>query len=372
MKIAHLSDLHIGKKVNEFSMLSDQLYIFDKILSAIKKEDVSVVLISGDVYDKSIPTVEAVEVFDGFLTEITLMNIPVLIISGNHDSPERLGFGSKIMQNNGVHIYSVFDGTVHTKKIDDVRFHMLPFLKPPIVRKFYPEVTTYNDAFSTVIRENAIDKAEKNIILAHQFVTAIGEETYQSDSETISVGGIDNIDADIFDAFDYTALGHIHRPQSLRENIRYCGSPLKYSFSEANYDKSLTIIDSDDFSVKKLQLVPRHDMRCIKGSMEQIFSKEIRESEDRYDYLHITLTDNDSVIDAMEKVRNVYPNVMQLEFEKHIQNETGVFEAKGLDVKNPMELFGEFYELQNGEPLNERETEIVRKYMNEISGGEEE
>lgn len=368
MKFVHLSDLHIGKRVNGFSMLNDQLYIFDQLLSVIKDEQAGAVLISGDVYDKTIPPIEAVGVLDKFLTEITGMNIPVLMTSGNHDSPERLGFGSNILKNNGVHIYSVFDGTVHTQEIDGVSFHMLPFIKPSAVRRYYNEVTTYEDAFSTVIKESGIRMEGKNVILAHQFITASGRETLRSDSETVSVGGVDNIDASVFDGFDYTALGHIHRPQSIRENIRYCGSPLKYSFSEANYDKSVTVVDSEDFSVKKIPLVPCRDMRCIKGNIETILSKEVRDSADKNDYLHITLTDNDNIVDAMDKIRNVYPNAMQLEFERRTRNTAGVYEAERVTEKTPLELFDEFFEKQNGAPMSESEREAVQMYMNEVCG----
>ena len=225
MKFIHLSDLHIGKRVNEFSMINDQKYILEQILNIIANEEINAVIVSGDVYDKSIPAVEAVTVFDDFLTELATKDIPTLIISGNHDSPERLGFGSKIMQNNGVHIYSVFDGELHKLKIDDVNFYMLPFVKPIMVRRFYPEVETYEDAVRTIIENTDIDKSQKNVILSHQFITKTGAETMRSDSESVSVGGLDNIDISVFDDFDYTALGHIHRPQALmKDRIIYAGA----------------------------------------------------------------------------------------------------------------------------------------------------
>ena len=206
MKFIHLSDLHIGKRVNEFSMINDQKYILEQILNIIANEEINAVIVSGDVYDKSIPAVEAVTVFDDFLTELATKDIPTLIISGNHDSPERLGFGSKIMQNNGVHIYSVFDGELHKVKIDDVNFYMLPFVKPIMVRRFYPEVETYEDAVRAIIENTDIDKSQKNVILSHQFITKTGAETMRSDSESVSVGGLDNIDISVGDDFDYTAL----------------------------------------------------------------------------------------------------------------------------------------------------------------------
>ena len=225
MKFIHLSDLHIGKRVNEFSMINDQKYILEQILNIIANEEINAVIVSGDVYDKSIPAVEAVTVFDDFLTELATKDITTLIISGNHDSPERLGFGSKIMQNNGVHIYSVFDGELHKVKIDDVNFYMLPFVKPIMVRRFYPEVETYEDAVRTIIENTDIDKSQKNVILSHQFITKTGAETMRSDSESVSVGGLDNIDISVFDDFDYTALGHIHRPQALmKDRIIYAGA----------------------------------------------------------------------------------------------------------------------------------------------------
>ena len=350
MKFIHLSDLHIGKRVN------DQKYILEQILNIIANEEINAVIVSGDVYDKSIPAVEAVTVFDDFLTELATKDIPTLIISGNHDSPERLGFGSKIMQNNGVHIYSVFDGELHKVKIDDVNFYMLPFVKPIMVRRFYPEVETYEDAVRTIIENTS-----------HQFITKTGAETMRSDSESVSVGGLDNIDISVFDDFDYTALGHIHRPQSLSEKVRYCGSPLKYSFSEAKYDKTVTIVDADDFSVQTIPLKPLHDMRMIKGSIENILSKEVINAADSDDYLHITLTDKDNIIDAMDKVRSAYPNVMQLEFERDMKGNTkGVYEATGVGTKPDNELFYDFYKLQNGVEIDSEKAELVDSILEEV------
>lgn len=365
MKFIHLSDLHIGKKVNEFSMIKDQIYVLDQILDIIKNENISAVVIAGDVYDKSIPPVEAVNIFDDFLTQITLEKIPVLIISGNHDSPERLGFGSTIMRNNGVYIYSVFDGTMHSVNIDGVDFYMLPFIKPAVVKRYYPEVESYEDAAREVIKGSDIDMSGKNVILSHQFITASDRETMRSDSESISVGGLDNIDASVFDGFDYAALGHIHRPQFIRDNIRYCGSPLKYSFSEAPYNKSVTVVDTEDFSVKTIPITPLHDMRMIKGDMETVLSKEISSSADCNDYLHITLTDKDRIVDAMDKVRNVYPNVMQLEFQMDKTESRGIYEAEDISIKTPLQLFNEFYKIQNGTEMSDEQREIVSSFMEE-------
>ncbi len=365
MKFVHLSDLHIGKKVHEFSMISDQIYIFDQILSIIKSEDIGAVLMSGDIYDKSIPPIEAIGVLDSFLTEITSMNIPVMIISGNHDSPERLGFAGNIMKSKGVHIYSVFDGTIHTVSEGGVKFHLLPFIKPVHVRRYYPDVNGYEDAVRTVIRESGIDMHGKNVMLSHQFVTCRGKETLRSDSETVSLGGVDNIDISLFDGFDYIAMGHIHRPQSLRKNVRYCGSPLKYSFSEAPFEKSVTVVDSLDFSVKTIPLKPLHDMRVIKGDMDVLLSKEIADSADRSDYIHMTLTNIDGIVDAMDKVRNIYPNVMQLEFLNRQTMSYGIYETEAMDEKIPEELFAEFYELQNGTALTGEQSRVVRGFMEE-------
>ncbi len=365
MKFIHLSDLHIGKKINEFSMINDQIYILDQIVDIAKKEKINAVLIAGDVYDRSVPPVEAVGIFDAFLTEFALLNIPVLIISGNHDSPERLGFGSGIMENSGVYIYSVFDGTTRSVSIDGVNFYMLPFIKPAEARRFYPDAESFEDAVKSVIEACDIHRGEKNVIISHQFVTAAGKEIIRSDSESVSVGGVDNIDASVFSAFDYAALGHIHRPQYVLENIRYCGSPLKYSFSEASCGKTLTVVDSDDFSVKTIPLVPLHDMRAIKGNIENILSEETAAAADRNDYLHITLTDEDRIIDAMDKARSVYPNVMQLEFACRKTDETGFYEAEDVTSKSPEELFEEFYEKQNGRPLDDEQKEIAATYMRE-------
>lgn len=365
MKFIHLSDLHIGKRINEFSMIKDQIYILDQIIEIAKKERINAVLIAGDVYDRSVPPVEAVGILDSFLTELTLLNIPVLIISGNHDSPERLGFGGGIMEKSGVHIYSVFDGTMHSVPADGVNFYMLPFIKPAETRRFYPDIENYDDAVRSVIDAHDIVRGEKNVIVSHQFVTAGGREIIRSDSESVSVGGIDNVDASVFSAFDYAALGHIHRPQYVLENIRYCGSPLKYSFSEASCGKTLTIVDSDDFSVKTIPLIPLHDMRMIKGKMENILSEEAVSAADRNDYIHITLMDEDRIIDAMDKVRSVYPNVMQLEFTGSKNEQAGFYEAEDVTTKSPAELFDEFYAKQNGKSLNDEQRETVEMFMRE-------
>ena len=367
MKFLHLGDLHIGKRLNNISLLEDQRYILGQILDIAREERPDAVLIAGDVYDRTLPPAEAVTLLDDFLTALAGEKIPVFLISGNHDSPERLGFGSKIMQNNGVHIYSVFDGELHKVKIDDVNFYMLPFVKPIMVRRFYPEVETYEDAVREIIENTDIDKSQKNVILSHQFITKTGAETMRSDSESVSVGGLDNIDISVFDDFDYTALGHIHRPQSLSEKVRYCGSPLKYSFSEAKYDKTVTIVDADDFSVQTIPLKPLHDMRMIKGSIENILSKEVINAADSDDYLHITLTDKDNIIDAMDKVRSAYPNVMQLEFERDMKGNTkGVYEATGVGTKPDNELFYDFYKLQNGVEIDSEKAELVDSILEEV------
>ena len=365
MKFIHLSDLHIGKKVNEFSMLKDQIYILDRILDIIEKERAGAVIIAGDVYDKSVPPVEAVSIFDDFITRLSDMSVPVIAISGNHDSPERLNFGGRLMSRGGVYIYSVFDGTLHSVNIDGVSFFMLPFVKPAHVKKYYPNVETYEDAVRSVIDEYRPKLNGKNVILAHQFITSSGTETIRSDSETVSLGGLDNIDASVFDGFDYAALGHIHRPQSVRANVRYCGSPLKYSFSESRYDKSVTVVDTDDFSIKKIPLKPLHDMRMIKGDIGTVLSNEMSSAADRSDYIHVTLTGSAGVIDAMDKVRSVYPNVMQIEFETARKTEKGVYEAEGVSVKTPIDLFAEFYEIQNGAELTDEQRKIAVEAMEE-------
>lgn len=268
MKLIHLSDLHIGKRVNEISMIEDQEYILLQILQIIDDEKADAILIAGDVYDKSVPSAEAVVLFDDFLCRLAKRHVPVLIISGNHDSQERLAFGNRLLELGGIHISPVYDGTVQSVTLSDehgeVIFWLLPFIKPTHVKRFYPEagIESYTDACRVAIEKMSVDVTQRNVLVTHQFVT--GASFDPEGSEEISVGGSDNVDASVFESFDYVALGHIHGPQNIGSNrIRYSGTPLKYSLSEAAHHKSVTVVNLGPKGELELQLRPLMPKRTI-------------------------------------------------------------------------------------------------------------
>ncbi len=373
MKFIHLSDLHIGKKVNEFSMLEDQKYIFDEIISIIEQQKVDGVWIAGDIYDKSIPSREAVQVFDDFLTKIASKNIPVFVISGNHDAAERIAFGAELMKQSKVYFSPVFDGNVSEIILKDeygeIAIYLLPFIKPATVRPYYSdvEINSYNDAVKTVIEHININKNRRNVLIAHQFVT--GAE--KSNSEDISVGGIDNVDADVFDNFDYVALGHIHKPQYVgRETIRYCGTPLKYSFSEVNHKKSVSIVtlkQKGNISIEKIDLIPQKDMCEIKGYYQEITALQYYKNINVQNYMHIILEDEQDIVDAISKLRSIYPNIMRLDYDnKRTQSNQMIDVTENIENKTPLQLLQQFYEIQNNCAMTEEQTLFSAHIMEKI------
>ena len=377
MKLIHLSDLHIGKRVNEVSMIEEQEFILSRILEIIDAEDPGAVLICGDVYDKSIPSSEAVTLFDGFLCSLAQRNRQVFIISGNHDSAERLAFGGRLMTDRGIHLSPVYDGSISPITLTDdhgaVRFWMLPFIKPAHVKRFYPEagIESYTDACRVAVESMNIDPSERNVLLTHQFVT--GSST--CDSEEISVGGTDNVDAAVFSGFDYVALGHIHSPQNIgSERIRYCGTPLKYSFSESSHRKSVTVVELGEkgsFGLRTVALTPLHDMREIRGSYDQVTAKSFYENTAVEDYLHITLTDEEDVPEAMARLRVIYPNLMKLSYDNVRTRSTSLIDgAVDVQKKSPLQLFGELYEQQNNQPMSSIQHDFLLELIESIWEGE--
>lgn len=373
MKIMHLSDLHIGKRVNEYSMLQDQDYILKEILNIIDNEKVETVIIAGDVYDKSVPSAEAVELFDEFLYDLSSRNLNVLIISGNHDSPERIAFGGRLISKSKIYLSPVYNGKVKPITLNDdygkVNFYLLPFIKPANVRRFFPEenIENYIDAVKVAIDNMNVDFSERNILVTHQFVT--GAEL--SESEDISVGGTDNVSREVFDGFDYVALGHIHREQTVgADNIRYCGTPLKYSFSEANHIKSVTILDFNDkgnIQYKKVELKPFRDMREIRGTYDELTLKSNYENTCTDDYLHITLTDEDDIPNVISKLRVIYPNLMKLDYDNLRTRSVGTVDVTDdIERKSPLELFAELYKKQNNQDMNDEQEEIMKTLVEEI------
>ena len=376
MRFLHTADLHIGKRVNEFSMLEDQEYILRQILKTADKEQVEAVLIAGDVYDKQVPSAEAVRLFDWFLTQLNSRKLPVIVIGGNHDSVERLSFGAQIMEESGVYLTQSYDGKVVPVRLEDeygpVNLWMLPFLKPAMVKRFFPEqdIVTYQDALETLIGNMELNREERNLLIAHQFVT--GAVTGGSeDSVEVFVGGVENVDASVFADFDYVALGHIHRAQSAGgEQIRYSGTPLKYSFSEIRHEKSVTIAELKEkgsLTVHQEPLKPLHDMREIRGSYEELVLRENYQGTDLEDYLHVILTDENDIPDVIGRLRSIYPNIMKLDYDnQRTRRNQELMKEEAAVEQSPMELLGQFFSQQNNQEMSPEQTEYARTLMETI------
>lgn len=374
MKFIHLSDLHLGKRVNEYSMLEDQKFILISILKIIDDVKPEAVVIAGDIYDKSIPATEAVELFDDFLVKLADRKLNVFVISGNHDSPERLAFGNRLIYKTGIHISPVYNGYVTPVKLEDeygvINFYMLPFIKPANVRRFFEEkeISTYTDAVRVAVEHMTVDKKQRNVLITHQFVT--GAE--RSGSEETSIGGSDNIDASVLEGFDYVALGHIHGPQNVEsKRIRYCGSPLKYSLSEIKYQKSLTVIElnkKDSINIKTINLIPLHDMAEIKGKYSELMNKEYYDGKSlTSDYVHIILTDEDDIPDAQTKLRIVYKNFMGIDYDnQRTRHQSVITGLENAEIKTPLQLFDEFYGLQNGQKMSEEQSSYIGNLIEKI------
>lgn len=389
MKFIHLSDLHIGKRVNEFSMLEDQKYILAQILSVVAREQPDGVILAGDIYDKPIPPAEAVQVFDGFLTRLAEQNCPVFAVSGNHDSAERIAFGSSLMSGRGIYLSPVYDGTVRSVILKDAygeaEIFLLPFIKPAVVRRVLElqedagqpetaevsEIRTYQDAVREAIARIPLDPKKRNVLVAHQFVTG----AMRCESEEIVVGGLDQVDAALFDAFDYAALGHVHSPQHVgREAVRYSGTPLKYSFSEAEQEKSVTVVElgrkdgqETELQIRTIPLKPLRDMRKIRGTYLEVTSRSFYQDTNTEDYVQVTLTDEEDIPDGLQKLRVIYPNLMRLEYDNRRTRENRLID--GADVpeqKSELELFAEFYELQNNQEMSPAQEAFVKQLIQEV------
>lgn len=420
MKLIHTADLHIGKIVNEFSMLNDQKYILQQILSIVEEEQADGILIAGDVYDRSIPPADAVTVLDWFLSTLIEMNVKVYLISGNHDSAERVGFANKILDSKGLYIGSTYDGTIKkvTAEKNGVKadIYLLPFVKPQVVEYYEQEkrqlegnqqnvdeqntvqqvatqevtnpqeasnskdtsttIRTFESAVNASLSHLELDTDAVNILVTHHFVTSGGTMPEESDSETsLSLGGIDKVDTSVFDSFDYVALGHIHRPQRIgRDTIRYAGSPLKYSFSEVTHKKSVTILEIGEekqISVRTKELIPLHDMRKIRGTMKDLMNPEYYELADTKDYIQATLTDTIELVDPIGTLRSVYPNIMQIILDKNQQETKALTQNLGeRKSKSELELFDDFYTAVTGREFDEKRREIMQEILEGLTGGE--
>lgn len=378
MRLIHLADLHLGKRVNEFSMIDGQKYVLRQVLDVAANKHIDGVMIAGDVYDKAVPSAEGVLLLDWFLTELSALDMPVYMISGNHDSGERLTFGAQILKKNKVYISSVYNGVLEPIKLEDefgtVNLYLLPFIKPIHVRKAlnidHEIAMNYQQAMEEVIGRTDLNKSERNVLVAHQLVT--GAST--CDSEDLSIGGIDNIDAAVFKDFDYVALGHIHGPQKMtRETVRYAGTLLKYSFSECKHKKSITIVDikdKGDISIEEILVRPEHDMREIKGTYDELMDYDNYKDTNKEDYLRVILTDEEEIPEVLGKLRSVYPNIMKLEYDNiRTRSITKVQEDISVEKRSPIEYVENFYEKQNGQAMTEKQRKLVLSSIERIWGG---
>lgn len=373
MKLIHLSDLHLGKRIHEISMLEEQAFILQQILDAVKEENADAVLIAGDVYDKSLPPVEAISLFDSFLGQLSGCGIPVFLISGNHDSPERLAFGKAFLKLGNIHVSPAYDGNLHSVTLEDshgpVTIWLLPFLKPVHVRRFFPEesIETYTQACQSALSRCRLQPGHRNVLVTHQFVTG----GLTCESEELSVGGSDNVDAAVFDAFDYVALGHLHGPQNIGSNrIRYSGSPLKYSFSESTHHKSITVVElgpKGELTLRLIPLLPKHDLRQLRGSFRELTDPVQYQKTDREDYLHLILTDEEDIPEAIGKLQLIYPNLLKLSYD-NTRTRTNQILTDPVNAarKSPLALFRELYRLQNNTNLSPVQEEYMKTLIESV------
>ena len=352
MKFFHLSDLHLGRRIYEFSLIDDQKYILKEILRRTDEERPDAVVIAGDIYDRAVPSAEAVELFDSFLTELAGRHIPVLAIAGNHDSPERIAFGAGLMA-----------PVTLSDAYGEVRFYLLPFIKPANVRRFYPDavIESYTDALRCAVEHMDIDPSARNVLVTHQFVTG----GVRSESEDITVGGTDNVDAAVFDGFDYVALGHLHGAQSIgRETLRYSGTPLKYSFSEKDQEKSITVVELGEkgsVSISTLPLTPQRDMREVRGTYDELTLRGNYAGTNTDDYIHAVLTDENDIPNAFSRLQSIYPQLMKLDYDNRRTRASVVIAAEERRrTMTDTELFAEFFEIQNGQKMTDKQSEYVK------------
>ena len=382
MKILHLADLHIGKIVLEQSLLEDQVYMLEQIVKKVEEEKIELVLISGDIYDRSVPPADSVTVLNNFLKVLVKdLKVKVCMIAGNHDSKERLNFGKELFADDGLHICAIYDGKLEKQEFEDeygkLNIYMLPYIKPVEIKQYFDEdegITSYHDAVKKVIEKENIKEDERNIILSHQFVTAGNVEPEKSDSETLILGGTENVDVSVYDKFDYVALGHIHGPQRIGRDIaRYSGTMLKYSFSEVNQNKCLTILDFKEKGNLEINtsitIKPLRDMRVIKGPIEELTSKEIYSKTNREDYIRAIITNEEQVYDAIGQIKKIYPNTLRLDIENsksEIQQTLQISDLDDIKKKDEVDLFNEFYQYQNNQELNESQMDIMKQVVKEV------
>lgn len=380
MRFIHLSDLHIGKRVNGFPMLEDQRYILEQILEKTKESAADAVIIAGDIYDKPVPSAEAVDLFDDFLVGLTKLGVMVFLISGNHDSAERISYAGRLLRESQVYISPRFDGTIHPISVSDdygiVNVYLIPYIHPSLVRNAWPEekIGSYDDAMRVLLKKSGADPNARNLAVVHQFVTAGGQKPEETDSEEKHVGGLDNVDVSAFDAFDYVALGHLHGPQRIgRDTIRYAGSPLKYSFSEEKQKKSITLAELKEKGKVAYDLLPleaKRDLRTVRGSFEEVTSPEFTARRKGDDYYRVILTDENDVPNALSRLRRrFYENLMILEYDNtRTSSDVRIEAEEGEEEKEPIEVLGDLYQMQNGREMSPLQKETAEKLIRRIWG----
>ena len=377
MRLIHLGDLHLGKSLGDFDLIEDQKYILDRILEIVDKNNIDGVLIAGDVYDRALPSEAATNLLDYFLKSLAERNVKTFMISGNHDSDDRLNYGSSLFAANQIYISAQFKGSLYKQTVNDeygeVNIYLLPFVKASQVRHFFPEekIENYDAAVRTILKYTDIDFEKRNVIVAHQFVAGIGSDPELGGSEgagTMSVGLVEKIGYDCFDGFDYAALGHIHSPQCVgREEVRYSGSPLKYSLSEVNNNKSVPMItlgDKGDVKIELLKLRPLRDMRHLKGPIEKLLDKSNISGPE--DFIYATLTNEDIINDAMGIMQQVYPYTVRIDYDNSHTREleridiTAITQHKSFD-----ELISDFYRKMYSCEISEEELQVMMETAKE-------
>lgn len=372
MLFAHLSDLHLGKRLCEAPLLGDQQDILRQVLALLDGQPVDGVLLAGDLYDKPVPPAEAVALLDWFLTELAERGLPVFAVSGNHDSAQRVGFGAQLLARSRVYLSPVFSGVPEPVRLEDeygpVEVYLLPFLKPAAVRHVWPEepIESYTDALAAVLGRIPAREGVRRVLVAHQFVAGAA----LCDSEEPSVGGVDAVDPGLFDGFDYVALGHLHSPQAVgRPGVRYCGSPLKYSFSEAHQRKSLTFVrlgPPGELELTEAPLVPLHDVRQLRGDYMTLTDRRRYEGTPVEDYLRIILTDEQDIPEGMARLRTIYPNLLRLDYDNRRTQAQGPAALTQSPAATPLEAMEAFYTVQNGQPMSEEQAAFCREMIREI------
>lgn len=375
MKLAHISDLHLGKTLHTYSLIEDQEFILTQIVNILKERKIDVLMVAGDIFDKNVAPEAGLKVLRRVLNQLVEAKIKVLLISGNHDSAERLTFGGEFMTEKGIYFSKIYDGVIEPVTFDDefgpVNFYLLPFIKPSLVQHYFPdkEILTYEDGVRCSIENMKLNPAERNVIIAHQNILS----AERCESEENIIGGLDAISADVFKDFDYTALGHIHKPQKIGDNnVIYSGTPLKYSTSELNHEKSMPVITlnkKSEIEIEYVPLVPKRDLRQISGTLDEIMKASKKDSNNPEDFIDIILTDENEVLDAISTLRSVYPNVLKITYDNNATRAAENIENfESVNEKNPLEMFEAFYKSRRGVEIDDVQKEYIQSLIEKIWG----